>query len=118
MIAGVAGGLYAYAKGSVFPNVASIPMSVDGLIMVLLGGIETVLGPVVGASAYHWLQTEIVRATDHWRLVLGVVIVAMCILFPDGIGGQVVRWKDAFDLRLFTRLFERFRSPRRAEVGK
>jgi len=48
-VAGVAGALYAYAKGSVFPDVASIPTSVDGLIMVLLGGIEHAVGPIVGA---------------------------------------------------------------------
>jgi len=94
-VAGVAGGLYAYAKGSVFPDVASIPMSVDGLIMVLLGGIDTILGPVIGAGVYHWLKTEIVLRTDHWRLVLGIVIVALVIAFPAGIGGYLLRWKKA-----------------------
>jgi branched-chain amino acid transport system permease protein len=95
MAAGVAGALYAYAKGSVFPDVASIPTSVDGLVMVLLGGIETLLGPVVGATAYHWLKTDIVLTTDHWRLVLGLVIVGLVMLFPSGIGGYALRWKSA-----------------------
>jgi branched-chain amino acid transport system permease protein len=106
-VAGVAGGLYAYAKGSVFPDVASIPMSVDGLIMILLGGIETVLGPVLGAGVYHWLKTEIVLRTDHWRLVLGIVIVALVIAFPAGIGGYVLRWKKTLGARF----------GRRAEAG-
>lgn len=92
-VAGVSGALYAYAKGSVFPDVASIPTSVDGLVMVLLGGIETMLGPIVGATAYHWLKTEIVLATDHWRVVLGFVIVALVMLFPSGIGGYALRWR-------------------------
>jgi branched-chain amino acid transport system permease protein len=96
--AGMAGALYAYAKGSVFPDVASIPTSVDGLVMVLLGGIETIVGPVVGAAAYHWLKTEIVLTTDHWRMVLGLVIVGLVLLFPSGIGGYALRWRGSLAL--------------------
>ena len=44
--AGLAGGLYAYAKGSVFPTYISIPKSIDALLMVLLGGIGTITGPI------------------------------------------------------------------------
>ena len=50
--AGLAGGVYAYAKGGVFPTYVSIPKSVDALLMVLLGGVQTLSGPVVGALAY------------------------------------------------------------------
>ncbi|MGB0670940.1 MAG: ABC transporter permease, partial [Rhodospirillales bacterium] len=48
--AGLAGGLYAFLKGSVFPDVAAIPISVDGLVMVLLGGVESLTGPLFGAG--------------------------------------------------------------------
>jgi ABC-type branched-subunit amino acid transport system permease subunit len=90
-VAGIAGALYAYAKGSVFPDVASIPTSVDALIMVLLGGMEHALGPVVGASIYHWLQSELIRLTDFWRAILGVVIILLVVTFPDGIAGFAAR---------------------------
>ena len=51
-VAGVAGALFAYLKGSVFPDSLGISLSVDALVMVLLGGVETVSGAVVGAFVY------------------------------------------------------------------
>lgn len=89
--AGLAGGLYAYAKGSVFPTYISIPKSVDALLMVLLGGVNTVTGPIVGALAYVGLYDTLLRATDLWRLVLGAAIVGLVLLFPEGIAGAVQR---------------------------
>jgi branched-chain amino acid transport system permease protein len=87
--AGLAGVLHAYHKGSVFPTVLSIPQSIDALVMVLLGGIQTLTGPVVGAAVYHFLQTEIMRTTDYWRIVLGAVILLLVVAFPQGIVGYV-----------------------------
>jgi branched-chain amino acid transport system permease protein len=84
---GLAGALHALQKGGVFPTTLSIPVSVDALIMVLLGGLHTLSGPIVGALAYHGLSTELVRATEHWRLVLGFAIVLLVVLFPGGIVG-------------------------------
>jgi branched-chain amino acid transport system permease protein len=46
---------------------------------------------VVGALAYHGLSTELVRFTEHWRLVLGLAIVALVVLFPGGIVGFLRR---------------------------
>ena len=87
--AGLAGGLFAYAKGSVFPTYISISRSIDGLLMVLLGGVQTVSGPVIGALAFVGLQEEIARATDLWRLFLGVIIILLVLAFPQGIAGFV-----------------------------
>jgi len=87
--AGLAGVLHTFHKGSVFPTVLSIPQSIDALVMVLLGGIQTLTGPVVGAAVYHVLQTEIMRATDYWRIVLGAVILLMVVAFPQGIVGSL-----------------------------
>lgn len=85
--AGVAGSLYAFLKGSVFPDVLAIPLSVDGLVMVLLGGLQTLTGPVVGAAAYRTLQVVLSSWTDSWRLVIGIVIIALVVAFPRGIVG-------------------------------
>ena len=85
--AGVAGSLYAFLKGSVFPDVLAIPLSVDGLVMVLLGGLQTLTGPVVGAAAYKTLQVVLSSWTDSWRLVIGIVIIALVVAFPRGIVG-------------------------------
>ncbi|MFN0316179.1 MAG: ABC transporter permease [Burkholderiales bacterium] len=87
--AGLAGGLHAFHKGSVFPNVLSIPQSLDALVMVLLGGLQTLIGPVVGAALYHVLQTEIMRATEYWRIILGLTIILLVVLFPQGVAGFV-----------------------------
>jgi branched-chain amino acid transport system permease protein len=88
--AGLAGSLHAFHKGSVFPNVLSISQSVDALVMVLLGGLQTLIGPVVGAAAYHWLQTEIMRSTEYWRVILGAVILLLVMVFPQGIVGFII----------------------------
>jgi branched-chain amino acid transport system permease protein len=89
-VAGVAGGLYAFFKGSVFPTYLSIPKSVDALLMVLLGGIQTISGPIVGAFVFIGLQEQLVRFTDHWRFILGLSIVLLVILFPKGIVGSLL----------------------------
>ena len=85
--AGLAGGLFAYAKGSVFPTYVSIPRSIDALLMVLLGGVQTITGPIVGALAYTGLYDTLLLYKHLWRLVLGAVIVALVLAFPEGIAG-------------------------------
>ena len=85
--AGLAGGLTAYSKGSVFPSYISIGRSVDALLMVLLGGVQTMAGPIVGALAYTGLSDALLRATDLWRLFLGAAIILLVVAFPQGIAG-------------------------------
>jgi branched-chain amino acid transport system permease protein len=87
-VAGVAGALFAYLKGSVFPDSLGISLSVDALVMVLLGGVETVSGAVVGAIAYKALNIWLVSQTDLSKLVLGGVIVLIVVAFPKGIVGM------------------------------
>jgi len=89
--AGVAGALYAYFKGSVFPTVVSIPLSVDALAMVLLGGLQTLVGPVLGAFVYQAVQILVSGYTEHWRFALGVLIVVLVIVAPEGIAGTAIR---------------------------
>ena len=85
--AGVAGGVFAFAKGSISPETIGIGRSIDGLVMVLLGGIATVSGPIVGASAFTLLQDTIMRQTEFWRALLGAIILALVLLFPSGLVG-------------------------------
>jgi branched-chain amino acid transport system permease protein len=93
--AGVAGGLFAYAKGSVFPTFLAIPRSVDALLMVLLGGVGTPSGPIIGALAYAGLQEELARLTDFWRLFLGLAIIALVLFFPQGLAGAARAWWES-----------------------
>jgi len=85
--AGLAGGLYAFSKGSIDPTLLGIPMSVDFLSMLLLGGIQSVLGPIAGAAAFHAVKDFFMPLTDHWRLFLGLSIIAMVLVFPRGLAG-------------------------------
>jgi branched-chain amino acid transport system permease protein len=86
-VAGIGGALFAYLKGSVFPDVLGIPLSVDALVMVLLGGVETVSGAIVGAIVYKALSIWLVSQTDWSKLVLGAFIVVIVVAFPKGIVG-------------------------------
>lgn len=87
--AGLAGALFVFSKGSLSPEVMAIARSVDGLVMVLLGGVQTLTGPVAGAALFTWLQDEILRHTEYWRLVLGAVILALVLAFPRGVVGSL-----------------------------
>jgi branched-chain amino acid transport system permease protein len=85
--AGLAGGLFAFSKGGTTPDTLSIPRSVDALVMMLLGGQGALFGPLLGAAAFVWLQDALARVTEYWRAAVGVGIVLIVTLFPDGIGG-------------------------------
>ncbi len=88
MFAGIAGGVYVFSKGSIFPDEAAIPRSVDALVMVLLGGVQTLSGPVVGAGVFRLLEDEISRL-DYWRAILGVIIISIVVIAPEGIAGFI-----------------------------
>ena len=92
--AGLAGALYAFSKGSISPETLSVGKSVDGLVMVLLGGIQTLAGPVVGAVTFTWLHDTVARNTDYWRAMLGAIIIILVLLFPQGIAGFVKQFAD------------------------
>ena len=90
-ICGVAGGLFAFSKGSISPETISVSRSIDGLVMVLLGGVQTLAGPVVGAALFTWLQDLVAREFEYWRAALGVTILVIVLLFPMGVAGTVKR---------------------------
>ncbi|HZI84834.1 MAG TPA: ABC transporter permease [Casimicrobiaceae bacterium] len=89
--AGLAGGLYAFSKGSISPETLAIPRSVDALVMVLLGGLDALAGPLLGAAAFIGLQDTLSRATEYWRAGVGVAILLLVVAFPMGIGGGLRR---------------------------
>ncbi|WP_404978860.1 ABC transporter permease [Bosea sp. BE125] len=97
--AGIAGALFAFFKGSVFPTYMAIPRSVDALLMVLLGGVQTVAGPVIGAFAYAGLSEQLMKATMYWRFGLGLSIVLLVILFPRGLVGASLLLRERWTRR-------------------
>jgi branched-chain amino acid transport system permease protein len=89
--AGLAGAIFVFLKGSVFPVYADAPMSVQPLVMVLLGGVGSFAGPTVGAVVYKLLDTVITRYTEYWQAVLGAIQIALVTVFPRGIAGVFER---------------------------
>ncbi|MBO9353437.1 ABC transporter permease [Bordetella petrii] len=87
LAAGLAGSLYAFSKGSIAPDVLGVSRSVDGLVMVLLGGVQALAGPLAGAAAYTWLQDTAARLTEYWHAVLGLAVLALVMARPDGLAG-------------------------------
>src|SRR3954468_4756787 len=98
-LAGLAGAVFAFSKGSISPSSISIAQSTDGLVMVLLGGVDTLVGPVVGAAVFTWLRDTLARETEFWRAGLGLVILLIVVVFPQGLVGGLkslfARWRPA-----------------------
>src|SRR5438105_3787764 len=98
-VCGIAGGIFAFAKGSISPETIDVSRSINGLVMVLLGGIQTPSGPIVGASVFAILQDTIMRQTEYWRALLGGVILLLVLAFPGGIVGGLARLAAAWRMR-------------------
>lgn len=87
VFAGLAGALFVFAKGSTSPDVLSITRSVDALVMVLLGGVQYVSGPILGAGAFQLLQDYFTGLTTYWHAFFGLVILMLVLAFPTGLAG-------------------------------
>jgi len=90
---GIAGGIFAFAKGSISPETIHVGRSIDGLVMVLLGGLQTLTGPIVGASVFSMLQDTVMRQTEYWRALLGAIILLLVLAFPAGLVGAAAQWR-------------------------
>ncbi len=86
--AGLAGGLFVFSKGSIFPDELDIATSFDALIVVFLGGVKTLSGGVVGAGFMESVKDWLTRM-EYWRLILGLLIIGVVIIAPDGIVGSL-----------------------------
>jgi branched-chain amino acid transport system permease protein len=89
--AGLAGSLFAFLKGSVFPDFLSVSMSVESLVMVLLGGIHRLAGAPVGATVFKGLDTLVTLHTEYWQAFLGGLLLTVVLAFPDGVMGLLRR---------------------------
>ncbi len=86
---GVAGALFVFSKGGISPESLAVGRSIDGLVMVLLGGIQTLTGPLAGSAVYTWLQDTAARQTEYWRALIGFVVLVIVVAFPQGIVGSI-----------------------------
>lgn len=83
--AGLAGTLFALANQSVFPDWLNWTSSAIPIVMTILGGMHSFIGPIVGAGIYVLLQTVLTGMTEYWALILGLIIIALVVALPDGV---------------------------------
>jgi branched-chain amino acid transport system permease protein len=88
--AGVAGMLFVTVEGSVFPDLMFWTLSLEILIMCLLGGWFTFFGPMLGAAIMVTLRTFVGIYTEYWTLILGIVLMLLIFFMPDGVLGMIL----------------------------
>ncbi len=83
----IAGVLFVVHTQSAYPQLLEWTKSGEPILMAVIGGMFSFLGPVVGAFVYTLGQQELVQQTTSWKLVLGVILLAIVLLRPDGLAG-------------------------------
>lgn len=90
-IAGLAGGLYAFHEGFVWPNILGVALSTQIVLSALLGGAGTLIGPVIGVMAIEiagfWLADSFPKL---WHIILGMLLLLVVVFSPTGLIGLVV----------------------------
>jgi branched-chain amino acid transport system permease protein len=89
--AGLAGGLFALSSGNVFPGWLNWTASATPIVMAVLGGVHTYLGPALGAAVYVVLEVLISGKTEYWPLAMGIIILILVLLMPEGLTGLAKR---------------------------
>jgi ABC-type branched-subunit amino acid transport system permease subunit len=93
LIASIGGWLYALQTSFVFIDLLGIGNSTNGLVYALIGGVDTILGPLLGAALLRALTDQLSRAGTQSSLFIGIVLMLVVYLIPDGILGLRHRFK-------------------------
>ena len=91
VFAGLAGALFAPFRGFASPEVMFWVLSGQGLMMVITGGIGTLVGPIIGAMVFILIQEILSSYTEHWMIFTGAIFVLMVIFLPGGLVGTARR---------------------------
>ncbi|MEM8836866.1 MAG: ABC transporter permease [Pseudomonadota bacterium] len=94
-MAGLSGALFVFSKGSIFPSELEIARSFDAIIVVFLGGVKTLSGAVVGGASLEYVK-DILTRFEYWRMTLGLLIIFVVIIAPDGIVGTLQKTLERF----------------------
>jgi len=87
--AGLAGALLANLTGLASPNLLQWTQSGTLLVMVIIGGVGTLWGGVVGAAVLLGLEEMLVGFTEHWHIVLGLMLLAVVLFAPKGVAALI-----------------------------
>ncbi len=88
-IAGLAGGLYAVFNGFISADATYWTASGDILIMTMLGGAGTLVGPAIGAAAFLLMKNVVSSYSEHWLSIIGATFIACVMFFPGGLWGAL-----------------------------
>ena len=95
-LCGLSGALRALYDGSAAIDALTIDTSGNFVIYTVVGGVQTLFGPIVGTGLIMWLQNVISAKTDAWRLIEGIIFVAVIIFLPNGIIGSLRKRRFSF----------------------
>jgi branched-chain amino acid transport system permease protein len=84
---GIAGSLYAIYSRTVFPEFAYWTVSGDFVTLVILGGMNSFFGPIIGAFIWTFLRTIVTSYTIYWSLTIGIIILVVVLFMPEGVTG-------------------------------
>jgi branched-chain amino acid transport system permease protein len=88
-VTGLAGALFGEFQRIATPDLATWLQSGDLLVMVILGGAGTLIGPIYGAAAFVILQVVLIGFTEHWMLILGPILIAVVLAGRRGLAGLI-----------------------------
>jgi len=91
--AGLAGGLYAGFVRFLGPGIAGVEHTFDMTMYMLVGGLGTLLGPLLGAITVPWLTQYLQFLQEYRFLVFGPILVLLVIFLPQGIVGTWLGWR-------------------------
>lgn len=93
MICGVAGMLYANLTGYMAPSYMAWSVSGELIVMVVLGGMATVSGPLIGAFALLLGEEFLKSYTEHWQLIMGPLVILVVLTAKRGLVGYANLWE-------------------------
>jgi branched-chain amino acid transport system permease protein len=101
-LAGFSGGIYTIFNSFISPEAVYWTASGDVLIMVMLGGAATLIGPAIGTGLFLLMKNVVSSYSEHWLLIIGVVFIGCVMFFPNGVWGTLrqMKWRAASTKRL------------------
>ncbi len=107
MLASLAGMLFAILDKAARPEILGVGITVDALLMTIIGGVGTFVGPVIGATSLHIIDVLFrdavfqiggveINVGEQWLLILGFIFILVVLVFPYGMVGTWERIKQRF----------------------
>ena len=93
---GVAGGLFAYLITYLSPDAFTIELSVDFIAMIVIGGMGSILGSIIGAIILTGMQQVLAGLLDLQIFIFGLSLIVFMIFMPRGITGMILDLKEKF----------------------